>query len=117
MVTTMCLAAGAISLDGGIDGSTQWWLYELGWTEHPKFLYLVPLVLVPACRVLGRARALPRLLTRTGLLIAVLAVVAVVAVLTAGTEFLEYPVFLLLILWLLATGVVALTRGVGTRES
>lgn len=115
MVTTMLLVAGSITMTGGIAGRTQGWLYDIAWNEHFKMLYLVPLMLVPACLVLGRVKALPRALTWVGLLIAVLCVAAMTGVLTAGTEFLQFPVFFAVMLWVLATSVVALTRGVGVR--
>ena len=74
-------------------------------------LYLVPVILVPACRVLGRAGVLPRALAWSGHLVAVLCVVAMVAGLGAGTEFLMFPVFMMLIAWVLATGIISITRG------
>ena len=73
-------------------------------------------MLAPACLVLGRSRALPRTLTWLGLLVSLLCLIAMIGVLTSGTEFLQFPVFFLLMLWVLATGVVALVRGVGVRE-
>jgi hypothetical protein len=116
MLVTMLLVAGTITMTGGIDGRTQGWLYELAWNEHFKLLYPAALVLAPACLVLGRTRALPRTLTWLGLLVSLLCLIAMVGVLTSGTEFLQFPVFFLLMLWVLATGIVALVRGVGVRE-
>jgi hypothetical protein len=117
MVVTMAIVAGTISQTGGVDGVTEGWLYNLAWDVHFKMLYAVPLVLLPAGRVLGRTGALPRVLTGAGSVLAVLAVAAMVGGLTQDTEFLQFPVFFLLMLWVLATAVVALTRGVGPRPS
>lgn len=114
---TMTLVAGSISLTGGVDGITQGWLYNLAWSEHFKSLYALPLALVPACVVLRRTRALPAALTWPGMVIGVLGPVAMAGVPSRSTEFLMYPVFFLLILWVLATGVVALTRGVGSADA
>lgn len=111
MILTMGLVAGSISLTGGIDGITQGWVYAIGWWEHFKCLYLLPVALIPACRVLRRARVLPAGLAWPGQVLGVLGGVAMVGVLDASTEFLMFPVFILLVLWMLATGVVALTRG------
>ncbi len=113
MVLTMALVAGSITMTGGIDGHTQGWLYALGWYEHFKMLYFLPLLLGPSAVVLGRTRALPRALTWSAQAIAGLALVAMVAGLSASTEFLMFPVFMVFLVWMLATGVVALTRGVG----
>jgi hypothetical protein len=112
MAVTMLLVAGSITMTGGVDGRTQGWLYSIGWNDHFKALYFVPLLLSPACVVLGRSGALPRWLTWGGQGVAVLSAVAMVGGLTEGTEVLQFPVFFLLMLWVLATGIVALTRGV-----
>jgi hypothetical protein len=113
MMLTMALVAGTISLTGAVDGVTQGWVYSLGWSAHFKALYALPLALIPACVVLRRSRALPAALTWPGLVIGALGPVAMAGALSASTEFLMYPVFFLLLVWVLATGIVALTRGVG----
>jgi hypothetical protein len=115
MLLTMALVAGTISLTGGVDGVTQGWVYNLGWMEHFKALYLLPVALIPACVVLRRTRALPAALTWPGMVLGALGFIAMAGVLSASTEFLMFPVFVLLILWILATGIVALTRGVGAQ--
>jgi hypothetical protein len=111
MLVTMLVVAGSISLNGGVDGQVQGWIYSLGWWEHFKCAYLLPVALVPACRVLRTARVLPAALAWTGQVLGVLGLVAMVGGLSDATEFLMFPVFFLLILWVLATGIVALTRG------
>jgi hypothetical protein len=116
MLITMMLVAGTITLTGGVDGQTQWWLYNLGWEEHFKALYLWPVMLVPACTVLGRVRALPQAVTWGGQLVVVLCVVAMVGGLSSGTDFLQFPVFFLTMVWVLATSIVVLTRGVGAKR-
>jgi hypothetical protein len=108
MLITMLLVAGTITQTGGVGGVTQGWLYNLAWDTHFKMLYAVPLVLLPASRVL------PRLLGGAGWVLAALAMVAMVAVINPGTEFLQFPVFFLLMLWIGVTGLVALTRGLPT---
>ena len=112
MLLTMMLVAGSISLNGGVDGQVQGWIYSLGWWEHFKCAYLLPVALIPSCRVLRGTRVLPAALAWTGQVLGVLGAVAMVGGLSASTEFLMYPVFFLLMLWVLATGVTALTRGV-----
>jgi hypothetical protein len=109
--------AGTISLTGGVDGVTQGWVYDLAWMEHFKSLYLLPLALIPACAVLQRTRALPGALTWSGMVLGALGLVAMAGVLSASTEFLMFPVFMLLVLWVLATGIVALSRGVGAKPA
>jgi hypothetical protein len=116
MLVTMMLVAGSISLSGGVDGQVQGWIYSLGWWEHFKCAYLLPVALVPACRVLRTARVLPAPLAWTGQVLGLLGLAAMIGGLSSSTEFLMFPVFFLLIIWVLATGVVALTRGVGTRH-
>jgi hypothetical protein len=115
MLLTMMLVAGSISLNGGVDGQVQGWIYSLGWWEHFKCAYLLPVALVPACHVLRNARVLPAALAWTGQVVGLLGLVAMVGGLSSATEFLMFPVFFLLILWMLAAGVVALTRGLASR--
>ena len=117
MLMAMALVAGSISQTGGVDGTTQHWIYNLGWWEHFKSLYLLPVALVPACLVLRRSRVLPAALAWPGLVLGVLAPVAMAGGLDASTEFLMFPVFLLLMVWVLTTGIVALTRGLALRPS
>jgi hypothetical protein len=114
MLLTMMLVAGSISLNGGVDGQVQGWIYSLGWWEHFKCAYLLPVALVPACRVLRTARVLPAALAWSGQVLGLLGLVAMIGGLSSATEFLMFPVFFLLILWVLATGIVALTRGLAT---
>lgn len=115
MLVTMMIVSGALLLTDDIDGHLLGGLYLLGWSEHFKALYLVPVLLAPACAVLRRARALPAAVTWTGQLVSLLALVAMVAGIGKGTEMLMYPVFFLLIVWVTVTAVVALTRGIGVR--
>ena len=114
MLATMALVSGSISLTGSVDGSTQGWMYTLGWWEHFKCVYLLPVALGPACVTLRRHRVLPAALAWTGLVLGALGPVAMAGALSASTEFLMFPVFILLMLWMLATGVVALTRGLAS---
>ena len=111
MLLTMMLVAGSISLNGGVDGQVQGWVYSLGWWEHFKCAYLLPVALVPACRVLRSARVMPAALAWAGQVVGLLGLVAMIGGLSSATEFLMFPVFFLLILWVLAAGVVALTKG------
>jgi hypothetical protein len=112
MLLTMMLVAGSISLNGGVDGQVQGWIYSLGWWEHFKCAYLLPIALVPACRALRAHRVLPAPLAWSGQVLGLLGLVAMVGGLSSATEFLMFPVFFLLILWLLVTGLTALVRGV-----
>ncbi len=114
MLATMALVAGSISLTGGVDGGVQSWMYTLGWWEHFKSLYLLPVALVPACLVLRRARVLPAALAWPGIALGLLAPVAMAGALSATTEFVMFPLFLLFLVWVLAVGVVAGTRGLTT---
>ena len=115
MLVTMALVAGSVSLTGGVGGDVQWWLYTLGWWEHFKALYLLPVALVPACLVLRRERVLPAALAWPGVALGVLAPLAMAGGLSASTEFVMFPLFMLLLLWVLVVGVVAGTRGLATR--
>jgi hypothetical protein len=117
MLLTMMLVAGSISLNGGVDGQVQGWVYSLGWWEHFKCAYLLPVALVPACRVLGNARVMPTALAWTGQVVGLLGLVAMIGGLSSATEFLMFPVFFLLILWMLAAGIVALTRGLDAQPA
>ena len=117
MLVTMVLVTGSISLNGGVNGQVQGWIYTLGWTEHFKCAYLLPVALVPACRTLRAARVLPAPLAWSGEVVGVLGLVAMIAGLSSATEFLMFPVFFLLILWVLATGIVALTRGLASQPA
>lgn len=115
MLLTMALVSGSVSLTGDVDGAVQGWMYALGWWAHPKFLYLLPVALVPACAVLRRAGAAPSAVTWTGQAIGVLGLLAMLGALSATIEFVMYPVLMLLILWVFVTGVVSLTRGLDVR--
>ena len=117
MLVTMALVSGSVSLTGGVDGVTQGWMYTIGWWEHFKCVYLLPIALVPACRVLRRARVLPAALAWSGQVLGLLGLVAVAGALSASTEFLMFPAYMLLMLWVLATGTVALTRGLAAPDN
>jgi hypothetical protein len=117
MLLTMMLVAGSISLNGGVDGQVQGWIYSVGWWEHFKCAYLLPVALVPACRVLRTARVLPAPLAWSGQVVGLLGLVAMIGGLSSATEFLMFPVFFLLILWMLATGILALTRGLSSEPA
>lgn len=114
MLMTMALVSGSVSLTGGVDGVTQGWMYTIGWWGHFKCVYLLPVALVPACRVLRRARVLPAALAWSGQVLGLLGLVAVAGSLSRSTEFLMFPAYMLLMLWVLATGTVALTRGLAS---
>ena len=111
MLVTMALVSGSISLTGGVDGITQGWLYAIGWWEHFKCLSLLPVAVIPACRVLRSEGVLPAPLAWTGQVLGILGPVAMIGALNSATEFLMFPVFILFMVWTLATGVLASTRG------
>lgn len=115
MLLTMALVAGSVSLTGAVDGDVQAWMYALGWWEHPKALYLLPVALVPACLVLRRQGVLPGFLAWPGIGLGVLAPAAMAAALSASSEFVMYPLYMLFLLWVLVVGVVAGTLGLSTR--
>ena len=110
-VVTMGFVSAAIFLTGDIDGSLQESLYFMGWDFHFKVAYLVPLVLLPACHVLRRERAAARAVTWSGLGLGGLALVSTLGNLTRDTMFVQYPVFMLFLLWVLVTGLVLGLRG------
>ncbi len=114
MLLTMALVSASITLTGDIDGATQGWMYALGWWAHFKLLYLLPVALVPACRVLHRAGVLPGALAWSGQALGVLGALAMVGGLSAATEFAMFPVFMLLMVWMSVTGIVGLSRGFAT---
>ncbi len=104
IVLTMGFVSAAIYLTGTIDGELQSMLYMMGWDFHFKIAYLLPLVLLPACHVLRREHAAPAGVTWTGLLLGVLALLSTLGNLGRDTMFVQYPVFMLFLLWMLAAG-------------
>ncbi len=98
-------------------GSLQESLYLLGWDFHFKIAYLLPLVLLPAGHVLRRTQAAPAALTWSGLLLGVLALASTLGNLSADTMFVQYPVFMLFLLWMLAAGLVLGLRGARVTSS
>lgn len=111
IVLAMGLVSAAIFLTGTIDGELQHMLYRMGWDFHFKIAYLLPLVLLPACHVLRRERAAAGAVTWSGLLLGVLALASTLGNLNKDTMFVQYPVFMLFLLWILLTGLVMGLRG------
>lgn len=116
VVLTMGFVSAAIYLTGTIDGELQAMLYRMGWDFHFKIAYLLPLVLVPACHVLRREHAAPTAVTWPGLALGVLAGVSTLGNLSKDTMFVQYPVFLLFLFWMLGLGLVLGLRGVPVRS-
>lgn len=112
VLVTMGLVSATIYLTGSADGATQETLYSIGWDLHFKVAYLVPLILLPACLVLRRAKAAPAFLTWSGLGLGALALVSTLGNLSRDTMFVQYPVFMLFLLWTLVAGLVMGLRGV-----
>lgn len=110
-VVTMGFVSAAVHLTGDIDGSLQESLYFMGWDFHFKVAYLVPLVLLPACHVLRRERAAARTVTWSGLGLGGLALLSTLGNLSRDTMFVQYPVFMLFLLWVLVAGLVLGLRG------
>lgn len=117
VVLTMGFVSAAIFLTGTIDGELQDMLYRMGWDSHFKTAYLVPLVLLPACHVLRRAHAAPAVVTWSGLLLGVLTLVGTLGNLSRDTMVVQYPAFMLFLLWILLTGLVLGLRGVPERPA
>lgn len=112
VVLTMGFVSAAIYLTGTIDGELQAMLYRMGWDFHFKIAYLLPLVLLPACHVLRREHAAPAALTWSGLALGVLTLVSTLGNLSRDTMFVQYPAFMLFLVWMLAAGLVLGLRGV-----
>ena len=116
LVATIVLSMGFVSatihLTGTIDGGLQEMLYLIGWDVHFKVAYLVPLVLLPACDVLRRAGAGPAVLTWSGTALGALTLVGTLGNLNPVTMVVQYPFFMLFLLWCLAAGLVLGVRGV-----
>ena len=117
VIVTMGFVSAVIFQTGSIDGSLQESLYLVGWDFHFKIAYLLPLVLLPACHVLRRTQAAPAALTWSGLLLGVLALASTLGNLSADTMFVQYPVFMLFLLWMLAAGLVLGLRGARVTSS
>lgn len=111
VVVTMGFVSAAVFLTGTIDGELQEMLYMMGWDFHFKVNYLVPLILVPACHVLRRAGAAARGVTWSGLALGILALVSTLGNLSQDTMFVQYPVFMLFLVWVLVAGLVLGLRG------
>ena len=65
---------------------------------------------------LRREHAAPAAVTWTGLALGVLALVSTLGNLSQDTMFVQYPVFLLFLFWMLAAGLVLGLRGVPERS-
>lgn len=110
IVVTMGWVAAVVTLTGNLDGSVQWALYNIGWDLHFRLLYLLPLVLLPAGWSLRRTGAPVLGWTTVGL--GVLTVVAPLGYLGKETWFVQYPAYMLFLLWALAAGIALGFRGV-----
>jgi hypothetical protein len=115
IVLSMGFVSAAIFLTGSIDGELQEMLYMMGWDFHFKVAYLVPLVLLPACHVLRREHAAPAALTWSGLALGLFALVSTLGNLSKDTMFVQYPAFMLFLVWMLVAGLVLGLRGVAQR--
>lgn len=113
VVVSMGFVSAAVHLTGRIDGSVQEMLYLMGWDFSFKVAYLIPLVTLPACHVLRREGAAPAAVTWTGLVLGAAALASTAGNLLQQTMFLQYPVFMLFLLWTLVTGLTLGLRGVG----
>jgi hypothetical protein len=114
VVTTMGWVAAVVTLTGDIDGSLQETLYMIGWDFHFRLLYLLPLVLLPAGWTLRRSGA-----AVTGwiaLVIGGLTAVAPLGYLGTDTWVVQYPAFMLFLLWTLGAGIALGLRGVRAVE-
>lgn len=111
IVLAMGFVSAAIFLTGTIDGELQHILYRMGWDFHFKIAYLIPLALLPACHVLRREHAAAAGLTWSGMLLGVLSLASTLGNLSKDTMFVQYPVFMLFLLWILLTGLVMGLRG------
>lgn len=112
VVLTMGFVSATIYQTGDIDGGVQESLYLMGWDFHFKVAYLIPLVLLPACHVLRRERAAARAVTWTGLALGALALASTLGNLTQATMVVQYPLFMLFLLWVLVAGLVLGLRGI-----
>lgn len=111
VVVAMGFTSAAIYLAGRIDGELLHALYRMGWDFNFKIAYLVPLLLLPSCHVLRRERAVPGAVAWSGLVLGVLALASTLGNLSTDTMFVQYPVFMLLLLWVVVTGLVVGLRG------
>ena len=110
IITTMGWVAAVVTLTGDIEGALQWDLYNIGWDFHFRLLYLLPLVLLPTGWVLRTSGA--RVVGWSALVLGVLTTVAPLGYLGADTWFVEYPAYMLFLLWTLGAGIALGLRGV-----
>jgi hypothetical protein len=115
VVVTMGWVAAVVTLTGDIDGSVQWDLYNIGWDFHFRLLYLLPLVLLPTGWALRRAGASG--LGWFALVLGALTVVAPLGYLGRETWFVQYPAFMLFLVWAAITGAVLGWRGLRPVEA
>lgn len=113
IIVTMGWVASVVTLTGDVDGTLQWDLYNIGWDFHFRLMYLLPLVLLPSGWVLRRSGA--AVVGWFGLVAGALTVVAPLGYLGEDTWFVEYPGFMLFLLWTLVAGVALGFRGVRGR--
>jgi hypothetical protein len=117
VVVTMGWVSAVVILTGDLDGGLQETMYMMGWDFHFRVLYLVPLLTLPACHVLRRSGAAPRLVTWSGTAVGAAALVSTLGYLGRETWVVQYPMFMLFLLWTLVTGLVLGLRGVGPYRS
>lgn len=110
VITTMAWVAAVVRLTGDIEGTLQWALYSIGWDFHFRLLYLLPLVLIPTGWVLRKAGAAA--LGWFSLVLGGLTAVAPLAYLGRETWVVQYPAFLLFLLWAVVAGITLGLRGV-----
>lgn len=110
IIVTMGWVAAVVNLTGDVDGALQWDLYNIGWDFHFRLLYLLPLVLLPTGWLLRRAGA--PVIGWSAIVLGALTAVAPVGYLGEDTYFVQYPAYMLFLLWTLAAGIALGFRGV-----
>lgn len=114
IIVSMALVSSALALVGepnaSPSGDVVGGLYFTGWHLHFKINYIVPLFMAAIALVTLRGHAFSRV---WGWLTAVLAVVMLASVfgnLSYGTYFVQFPAFMLLLVWSIGTGIMFLRR-------
>lgn len=110
VIVTMAWVAAVVTLTGDIEGTTQWSLYTIGWDFHFRLLYLLPLILLPTGWLLRRTGA--PVVGWSAVVLGALTAVAPLGYLGQDTWFVQYPAYMLFLLWTLGAGIALGFRGV-----
>ena len=111
-VAVMTFVSGAISLFGApnydADGAVVLAMYFAGWYAYALIVYFMPFFFAGVAVVVLKHKALPAWIGWFAVVAGVLSIAGIVSVVDQRVGWLPYPMFMLLMVWTLATGIYCL---------